>query len=109
MIRYFLQIGFIVLFVVPICTHAQTSIAGTITHSFNSNAQAKPDAGSKIVALKYEGDVIALYETVNNFLEAKKLRTLNNAVLGLIAIYKDSADVVKNKRKYEENICVIKI
>ena len=30
------------------------------------------------------------------------MRTLNNAVLGLIAIYKDSADVVKNKRKYEE-------
>ena len=103
MVKLFLRLSFIAfLLSVPFHTHAQTSITGVVTHSFNANAEGKPDAGSKIYALKYDGDAIGLYETVNNFLNAKKLRTLNSAVTRLVAIYKDSADVVKNKRKYEE-------
>jgi len=91
-----------VLFCLPFCLYAQTSIVGTISQSFNANAAGKADEGAKIYVLKYEGDAIALYETVINFLDAKKLRTLNNAVPRLVNTYKDSADVVKNKRKYEE-------
>ncbi len=86
----------------PCCLKAQTSITGTITNSFNAYAEGKADAGSKIYALKYEGDAIALYDVMNNFLTAKKLRALNSNVGRLITIYKDSAAVIKNQRKYEE-------
>lgn len=91
-----------VLLFLPFCLNAQTSIKGTIINSFNANAEGKADAGSKIFALKYEGDAIALYEAINNFLAAKKLRALNSNVGRLITVYKDSAAVIKNQRKYEE-------
>lgn len=103
LIRYFLQINLmIVLFCITITSSAQTSIAGNITQSFNAGAAGKPDEGSKIFVLKYEGDAIALYETINNFLLAKKMKSLNSAVPRVITLYKDSADVIKNKRKFEE-------
>ena len=91
-----------ILFFLPYCLNAQTSITGAITNSFNANADGKADAGSKIFALKYEGDAIALYDAMNNFLTAKKLRALNSNVNRIITVYKDSASVVKNQRKYEE-------
>lgn len=103
MIKYFLQFSFIItLFCLPFSISAQTSITGNISHSFNAGAAGKPDESSKIFALKYEGDAIGLYETINNFLLAKKLKALNSAVPRLITLYKDSADVIKNKRKFEE-------
>lgn len=91
-----------VLLFLPFCLNAQTSITGTIINSVNASAEGKADAGSKIFALKYEGDAIALYEAINNFLAAKKLRALNSNVGRLITVYKDSAAVIKNQRKYEE-------
>ncbi|MFN0081231.1 MAG: hypothetical protein ACKVOM_01820 [Ferruginibacter sp.] len=86
----------------PFCLHAQSVITGTVTHSFNANADGKPDAGSKVFVVKYEGDAIAIYETIDNFLAAKKYRSLNGDVGRLTTIYKDSAAVVKGKRQYEE-------
>ncbi len=101
--RYFLQINLIgLLFCLSISASAQTSIAGNITQSFNAGAAGKPDEGSKIFVLKYDGDAISLYETINNFLLAKKLRSINSSVPRLITLYKDSADVIKNKRKFED-------
>ena len=103
LIRYFLQINLmLVLCCLTIGASAQTSIAGNITQSFSAGAAGKPDEGSKIFVLKYEGDAIALYETINNFLLAKKMKSLNSAVPRVITLYKDSADVIKNKRKFEE-------
>ncbi len=103
LIRYFLQINLLlVLFCLKISASAQTSITGNITQSFNAGAAGKPDEGSKIFVLKYEGDAIGLYETINNFLQAKKLKSINSTVPRLITLYKDSADVIKNKRKFEE-------
>lgn len=86
----------------PFCLHAQSVITGTVNHAFNANADGKPDAGSKVFVVKYEGDAIAIYETIDNFLAAKKYRSLNGDVSRLTTIYKDSAAVVKGKRQYEE-------
>ncbi len=85
----------------PFCLGAQT-ITGTVTNAFNANAEGKPDAGSKVYVVKYEGDAIAIYETIDNFLAAKRYRSLNGDVGRLTTIYKDSAAVVKGKRQYEE-------
>jgi hypothetical protein len=85
----------------PICVKAQTIVSGNITHAFNANAEGKPDAGAKIYLLKYEGDVIGLYQNITTFLNAKNLRTLNSDVGRLIAIYNDSASVIKRQKKYE--------
>lgn len=92
----------IVFLCLPFCLHAQSVITGTVTHAFNANADGKPDAGSKVFVVKYEGDAIAIYETIDNFLAAKKYRSLNGDVSRLTTIYKDSAAVVKGKRQYEE-------
>jgi hypothetical protein len=91
--------SFILLF--PFCTKAQTLVTGKITHAFNTNAEGKADAGSKIYLLKYEGDVVALYTSITNFLAVKKMRNLNNDVNRLISIYKDSASEIKSQKKYE--------
>jgi hypothetical protein len=85
----------------PFFTKAQTSITGTITHAFNTNADGKPDAGTKIYLLKYEGEIVSLYTILSNFLNAKNLRNANNDVSRLISIYKDSADEIKRQKKYE--------
>ena len=85
----------------PVFVKAQTSVNGIITHAFNANAEGKADAGAKIYLLKYEGDVIKLYESINIFLNAKKLRSLNADVSRLISIYNDSASVIKRQKKYE--------
>jgi hypothetical protein len=85
----------------PICAKAQTLITGNITHGFNTNAEGKADAGSKIYLLKYEGDIVTLYTSITNFLAVKKMRNLNNDVNRLISIYKDSASEIKSQKKYE--------
>ncbi len=85
----------------PFCLGAQT-ITGIVTNAFNANAEGKPDAGSKIYVVKYEGDAIAIYETIDNFLTAKRYRSLNGDVGRHMTIYKDSAAVVKGKRQYQE-------
>ena len=86
----------------PFLIMAQGTIAGNVKHAINANAEGKNDAGSKVFVLKYETDAVVIYETINNFLTAKKLRSLNSNVQRLITIYKDSAAVVKNQRKYDE-------
>lgn len=86
----------------PMCMKAQTVVTGTITHAFHANAEGKADAGSKVFVLKYEADVIPLYESVNNFLIAKNLRNLNSDVARQLGMYKDSASAVKGQRKFEE-------
>ncbi len=90
-----------VLLSLPFCAKAQTLIKGTITHAFNANAAGKPDAGSKVYLLKYEGDVITIFESINNFLIAKNMRNLSSDVNRLVSIYKDSASAVKGQKKFE--------
>jgi hypothetical protein len=91
----------VILLGLPICAKAQTLITGNITHTFNTNAEGKADAGSKIYLLKYEGDVVTLYTSITNFLAVKKMRNLNSDVNRLISIYKDSASEIKSQKKYE--------
>ncbi len=94
----FLYLG---LFCFPLYLKAQSVVTGNITHAFNINAEGKPDGGAKIYLLKYEGDVISFYQNITTFLDAKNLRTLNSDVGRLIAIYNDSASVIKRQKKYE--------
>lgn len=93
---------FIPLFVsLPYAGKAQT-VSGTATHAYNRNAPAQPDAGAKLYLFKYEGDAISIYESINNFLNAKNYRESNNDAGRMITVYKDSADVIKGRRKYEK-------
>lgn len=85
----------------PFAVKAQ-SVSGTVTHSFKSNATAQPDAGAKVYLFKYEGDAIGIYERINNFLNAKNYREGNGNAGRQITILKDSADVIKGRRKYEK-------
>ncbi len=90
-----------ILLSLPFCAKAQTLIKGTITHAFNANAEGKPDAGSKVYLLKYEGEVITIFESINSFLIAKNMRNLSSDVNRLVSIYKDSASAVKGQKKFE--------
>lgn len=93
---------FILLFLsFPFAVTAQ-SISGKVTHAYNGNAPAQPDAGTKVYLFKYEGEAIGIYERINNFLSAKSYRELNGDAGRQIKTYKDSADVIKGRRKYEK-------
>ncbi|MFC4261848.1 hypothetical protein ACFOWM_03070 [Ferruginibacter yonginensis] len=97
----FIKIGIICSLCMPFHLKAQTSINGTITHAPNANAVGLIDAGSKAYAIKYQGDAVALYEAMENFLLAKKYRKINSNIGRIITIYNDSAKVVKGKKQYE--------